>query len=45
MTQFEVLMKVLQELKDETEFGLLDEKIFVARQWLGKITRSTGGFN
>ena len=45
MTQFEVLLKVLQELKDATEFGLLDEKIFVARQWLGKITRSTGGFN
>lgn len=45
MTQFEVLLEVFQDLKSATGFGLLDEKIFVARQWLGKVAPSSSVFN
>lgn len=45
LVQFETLLHVLQALKTETGFGLLDEKIFVARQWLGKIEPSSSTFN
>ncbi|MDI3321345.1 GAF domain-containing protein [Pinibacter soli] len=35
--QFNILVKVLQELKKRSGFGLIDEKIFVTQQWIQKI--------
>ena len=32
-TQFSVLIRVLQELKRKSGFGLLDEKIFLSQKW------------
>ncbi|MGN6291522.1 MAG: GAF domain-containing protein [Chitinophagaceae bacterium] len=43
--QFKVLLEVLKKLKEATGFGLLDEKIFVSQQWLGKIEKDTALFN
>ena len=42
--QFTILLDVLTELKQESGFGLLDEKIFLTRKWLDKIN-SSSGFN
>lgn len=42
--QFTILLDVLKELKQESGFGLLDEKIFLSRKWLDKIN-SSSGFN
>jgi hypothetical protein len=42
--QFTILLDVLNELKQESGFGLLDEKIFLSRKWLDKIS-SPSGFN
>ena len=42
--QFTILLDVLNELKHESGFGLLDEKIFLSRKWLDKIN-SSSGFN
>lgn len=42
--QFTILLDVLNELKQESGFGLLDEKIFLSRKWLDKIN-SPSGFN
>lgn len=42
--QFTILLDVLTELKQESGFGLLDEKIFLSRKWLDKIN-SPSGFN
>ncbi len=42
--QFTVLLDVLDELKRESGFGLLDEKIFLSRKWSDKIN-SPSGFN
>jgi hypothetical protein len=35
--QFSILVKVLQELKKRSGFGLIDEKIFVSQQWVQQI--------
>jgi hypothetical protein len=35
--QFSVLARVLQDLKQKTGFGLLDEKIFVCQQWIERL--------
>ncbi|PZR22531.1 MAG: GAF domain-containing protein [Citrobacter freundii] len=43
--QFKALLSVLVKLKDATNFGLLDEKIFVSQQWLAKIEKDSGVFN
>ena len=43
--QFDVLLKVLQELKHKTGFGLLDEKIYAANKWADIIKASDQGFN
>lgn len=42
--QFTVLLEVLNELKQATGFGLLDEKLFLSRKWSDKIN-SPSGFN
>jgi hypothetical protein len=42
--QFNVLTDTLNKLRQETGFGLLDEKIFLSRKWLEKI-KSPSGFN
>ena len=42
--QFTILLDVLNELKRESGFGLLEEKIFLSRKWLDKIN-SPSGFN
>jgi hypothetical protein len=42
--QFTVLLDTLKELKRESGFGLLDEKIFLSRKWLEKI-KNPSGFN
>jgi hypothetical protein len=42
--QFTILLEVLTDLKRESGFGLLDEKIFLSRKWLDKI-KSPSGFN
>lgn len=36
--QFEVLIDVLQKLKNASGFGLIDEKIFTCHKWLTKVT-------
>jgi len=36
--QFEVLIDVLQKLKNISGFGLIDEKIFTCHKWLTKVT-------
>lgn len=43
--QFRILLDVLKKLKSATGFGLLDEKIFVGQQWLGKIEKDNTLFN
>lgn len=43
--QFRVLIDVLNKLRNVTNFGLLDEKIFVCEQWLKKIERDDALFN
>lgn len=40
--QFTILLEVLNELKQESGFGLLDEKIFLSRKWLDKINNPSG---
>lgn len=40
--QFNVLLGVLQTLKDKSGFGLIDEKIFTTQKWLERVSRSTG---
>jgi hypothetical protein len=42
--QFTVLLDTLQQLKRESGFGLLDEKIFLSRKWVEKI-KDPAGFN
>ncbi len=42
--QFTILLDTLQQLKKESGFGLIDEKIFIARKWLEKI-KNPSGFN
>lgn len=42
--QFNILLDVLNRLKEETGFGLLDEKIFLSRKWRDRIN-NTSGFN
>jgi hypothetical protein len=42
--EFEVLIEVLTELKSNSGFGLMDEKIFLCQKWLEKI-RFPEGFN
>lgn len=42
--EFEVLISVLTELKASSGFGLIDEKIFLCKKWLEKIT-APEGFN
>ncbi|HKZ66502.1 MAG TPA: hypothetical protein VJ111_09120 [Chitinophagaceae bacterium] len=42
--QFTILLDTLNELKQESGFGLLDEKIFLSRKWLDKIN-TPSGFN
>jgi len=36
-TQFIILLEVLEKLKAKSGFGLIDAKIFLARDWLAKI--------
>lgn len=43
--QFDVLLKVLQELKEKTSFWLLDEKIYAAKQWRDMIKPNASLFN
>ena len=43
--QFDVLLKVLQELKEKTGFWLLDEKIYAAKQWGDMINPDASLFN
>lgn len=42
--QFNILLDVLNRLKETSGFGLLDEKIFLARKWLDRVN-NTSGFN
>ena len=44
VVQFNVLLDTLKQLKQESGFGLLDEKIFLSRKWLEKI-QNPSGFN
>jgi len=44
VVQFTVLLETLQQLKRESGFGLLDEKIFLSRKGLEKI-KNPAGFN
>jgi len=37
IVQFNVLLEVLRQLRHESGFGLIDEKIFVSKKWLEKI--------
>jgi len=43
--QFAVLLKVLLALKEHTGFGLLDEKIYSAKQWAAMISPNATIFN
>lgn len=43
--QFDVLLKVLQDLKEKTGFWLLDEKIYAAKQWGDMINPNASLFN
>lgn len=43
--QFDVLLKVLHDLKEKTGFGLLDEKIYAVKQWLSMINPNASLFN
>lgn len=43
--QFRTLLDVLHELKNKTGFGLLDEKLFLAKKWLDKINSSSTTLN
>lgn len=40
--QFKVLIKVLEQLKSKSRFGLIDEKIFSSQKWLKKIMNPLG---
>ncbi len=40
--EFEVVIAVLNELKEKSGFGLIDEKIFLCKKWLDKITTQEG---
>ena len=40
--QFNILLDVLKRLRDDTGFGLLDEKIFLGRKWRDKVNNSPG---
>jgi hypothetical protein len=40
--QFKILLDVLNRLKDQSGFGLLDEKIFLSRKWVENINNTTG---
>ncbi len=40
--QFSILLATLRQLRDDSGFGLLDEKIFLANRWLEKINNPTG---
>lgn len=42
--QFTILIAMLEKLKKESGFGLMDEKIFLAKRWLREIEK-TEGFN
>ncbi|MBS1741419.1 MAG: GAF domain-containing protein [Bacteroidetes bacterium] len=42
--QFELLISMLENLKKQTGFGLIDEKIFLTKKWL-KETADIEGFN
>lgn len=43
--QFSVLLSVLERLKKQSGFGLLDEKIFLTRQWVNRISSGAGFTN
>lgn len=43
--QFDILLTVLQQLKNKTGFGLLDEKIYAATRWAGIVKNSDQHFN
>ncbi|MES2775703.1 MAG: GAF domain-containing protein [Bacteroidota bacterium] len=45
VVQFDVLLSVLQQLKKHTGFGLLDEKIYAAKQWAEKVSPNASLFN
>lgn len=40
--QFDILLKVLEKLKKRSGFGLLDEKIFLTRQWMSRTLSGAG---
>ena len=42
IVQFNVLLEVLRQLRHESGFGLIDEKIFVSKKWLEKIRDQSG---
>ena len=42
IVQFNVLLEVLRQLRHESGFGLIDEKIFVSKKWLEKIKDQSG---
>lgn len=42
--QFTILLETLNRLKEETAFGLLEEKIFLSRKWRDRVNH-TSGFN
>ena len=44
IVQFNVLLEVLRQLRHESGFGLIDEKIFLSKKWLEKI-RDQSGFS
>jgi hypothetical protein len=44
VVQFNILLDTFKQLKKESGFGLLDEKIFLSRKWLEKI-KDPSGFN
>ncbi len=42
IVQFNILPDVLRQLKHESGFGLIDEKIFLSKKWLEKIKNPAG---
>lgn len=45
LVQFEVLLKVLTQLKQQSGFGLLDEKIYTATKWFDILKTEGPGFS
>ena len=42
IVQFNTLIGILKELKERSGFGLIDEKIFLSKQWLNEINDESG---